>query len=115
VDLNGKALAADLLCDGAMPGAIVLRHVLEHLSEPSQVLSLCCAARVPHVPIIVPNGGATLARWLGEYWSHWDPPRHLLFFTAASLGRLVRRCGDRVVAQRTDGMDEIVTSAVRGR
>ena len=96
-----------------MPDAIVMRHVLEHLHEPSKVLSLFHSAGVPWVLVVVPNVDSPMARWLGEYWWHWDPPRHLLFFNADSLDRLARRCGYRVAKQRTYGIDEIVSSVFR--
>jgi len=113
-NLNGGVLAAeDLLCEGEMPEAIVMRHVLEHLYEPAKVLILFARAGIPYVLVVVPNVDSPLARWFGEYWAYWDPPRHLTFFNAESLARLARRSGYLVAHQRTYGIDEVVTSAFR--
>ncbi len=113
-NLNGGFLEADdLVCGGEMPDAIVMRHVLEHLREPSEILSLFHSAGIPYVLVVVPNVNSPFARWFGEYCWYWDPPRHLLFFNADSLDRLARRCGYRIAKQRTYGIDEIVTSTFR--
>jgi hypothetical protein len=113
-NLNGGFLRADdLVCGEEMPDAIVMRHVLEHLHEPSKVLSLFHSAGILYVLVVVPNVDSPFARWFGGYWTMWDPPRHLLYFNATSLDRLARRCGYRVAKQRTYGIDEIVTSAFR--
>ena len=113
-NLNGGFLEADdLVCGKEMPDAVVMRHVLEHLHEPSKVLSLFHWAAIPYVLVVVPNVDSPFARWFGGYWAWWDPPRHLLFFNAESLDRLAHRCGYRVADQRTYGIDEIVGSAFR--
>lgn len=113
-NLNGGFLKAeDLVCGGEMPDAIIMRHVLEHLHEPSKVLSLFHSAGISYALVVVPNVDSPFARWFGGYWWCWEPPRHLLFFTAESLDHLARRCGYRVAKQRTYGIDEIVSSAFR--
>lgn len=114
VDLNGGRIrAVDLQLDGAPPAGIIIRHVLEHLYEPRQVLSTFAKAGADHVLVVVPNLGSPWRKILGQAWCFWDPPRHLIHFTPASLRRLAQECGYRVASLETYGIDEWVSSAFR--
>ncbi|MDQ2730295.1 MAG: class I SAM-dependent methyltransferase [Armatimonadota bacterium] len=74
---------------------ITLSHVLEHLPHPREALRKVREwLREDGVLFItVPNAGSWERRIFGEYWYHWDIPRHLLHFSPVSLHRLLREEG----------------------
>lgn len=118
-DLNGTAVSPqDLLVpvahgESRPPKAVVMRHVLEHLYEPRRVLSVIRDAGCRYVLVIVPNYRSRLRPLCGEYWYHWDPPRHLFHFSKSSLVRLAESCGYTAVRIDTYGIDEIISSLYR--
>ena len=77
--------------------AIILFHVLEHLSAPCEVLQHCEQALKPGGTLIVavPNARSWQARIFGPTWFHLDVPRHLYHFSPASLSRALERVGLR--------------------
>jgi hypothetical protein len=114
ISFSGPGLSpADLAVDGAPARGVVMRHVLEHVHRPADVLSNLRTAGVTHVLIIVPNVASRLVKPLGDNWYYWDPPRHLTFFTADTLGRCAAHAGYRVDTLSTYGLDELATSAHR--
>jgi hypothetical protein len=114
ISFSGPGLsAADLAVGGRQARGAVMRHVLEHVHRPADVLSSLRTAGVTHVQVIVPNVASRLAGPLGSAWYYWDPPRHLTFFTASTLRRCAGRAGFRVDALGTYGLDELATSAHR--
>lgn len=113
-DLNGGFLRPeDIYCDGEAPQLAIMRHVFEHLYSPRKVLELLRETEVPYVLIIVPNTASPFARLFGGNWYYWDPPRHLSFFTQESLREIADRAGYATIAEKTYGIDEIVTSLYR--
>jgi Methyltransferase domain len=92
--------------------AVILRHVLEHILQPRDLLNQMLD-RIPFIFAIVPNLDTRLAGMLGEYWYYWDPPRHLTFFTPKTLVSLAQGAGYDVVDLQLAGLDELVTSAYR--
>ncbi|HET6509496.1 MAG TPA: class I SAM-dependent methyltransferase [Baekduia sp.] len=114
ISFAGPGLSAeDLAVAGTQARGAVMRHVLEHVHRPADVLASLRAGGVTHVLIIVPNIGSRLVGPLGSSWYYWDPPRHLTFFTADTLRRCAARAGFRVAALDTYGLDELATSAHR--
>jgi hypothetical protein len=111
-DLNALT-PDDLSVDGAPPGGVILRHVLEHLSAPRDVLARLRAAGAGHVLIVVPNLDSPFASLLGEWWPYWDPPRHLSHFTLGSLEALAAGSGWKVLEHTSYGIDEVVSSVHR--
>ena len=99
--------------DGQPAAAVILRHVLEHMIEPRDVLDLATRAGVGFVSAVVPNADSRMARRFGDSWYYWDPPRHLTAFSPRSLRRLGDRAGFDVAELTTSGVDEIVTSGHR--
>lgn len=82
---------------------ITMFHSLEHVYEPpetvARVYELLKRDGVFYVE--VPNVESFGARIDGEYWFHWDMPRHLWGFSKDSLRKLVERAGFRVVEMTT--------------
>lgn len=95
--------------------AVVMRHVLEHVHEPATVLRTYAKAGVKFLFILVPNAETRLARAFGRWWYYMDPPRHLTFFTGATLAKMAKSCGYRQVEAADHGIDELVTSLYRFR
>ena len=102
-----------LMCDGEIADAVILRHVLEHVYGPRELLEFFRASGVRYVFVIVPNAASRFARPLGETWAYWDPPRHLTHFTPDALRKLGKESGYDVALLRTQGLDEFVTAAHR--
>jgi hypothetical protein len=112
VDLN--TLVIDDLGGRQTPAtAVVMRHVLEHLYRPADVLATIHEAGVRYVLLVVPNLESPFRRIFGESWFFWEPPRHLLHFTDNSIKRLSQQSNYRVIALDHYGIDEIVTSTHR--
>lgn len=77
---------------------ITLWHVLEHLDNPVQALQLLRPSLRDDglLMVEVPNRAGWGAALTGEYWYHWDLPRHRLHFTPASLRLVLEKAGFRV-------------------
>lgn len=82
--------------------AIVLLDVLEHLVEPGVALGQLCAHLAPRgvLAIQVPNMASLLVTLEGEDNSNYGYG-HWSYFTPATLGRLLRDAGLRVLALET--------------
>src|SRR4051794_19640942 len=78
-------------------GLVVLSHVLEHVPDPGALLRAIRERLLPQglLLIEVPNED--------DRFKESNEP-HLCFFAAATLARLVERCGFRVVRQNTFGL-----------
>ena len=74
---------------------ITLWHVLEHVSEPTSLLTEIH----PHVApggvlcIAVPNFDSLQARIGGRSWGHLDVPRHRVHYTPQTIRRTLERSG----------------------
>jgi len=103
----------DMLVNGAAPAGMVVRHVLEHVLDPVGVLREAHAAGVKAIMVTVPNVDSRLRKPLGSAWVHWDPPRHLTYFSPETLRAAAEAAGYRVEHFATYGIDELVTSLYR--
>ena len=83
--------------------AVVLRHVIEHISDPTRVLAECLRVlrSSGRIVIITPNLNAGGARLFGAAWRGLEPPRHLRVYTAPALCQLLQTCGFRVLTARS--------------
>ena len=77
---------------------IILFHVLEHLSDPVEVIKRCADLLKPGGTLVVsvPNFDSWQARIAKEKWYHLDVPRHLYHFSPQSLTSLLRGAGFEV-------------------
>lgn len=74
---------------------IMLWHVLEHLHNPGEIISLLQSYLKPGGTLIigVPNFDSYQSSAGKSNWYHLDPPRHLSHFTPASAGFLFKKSG----------------------
>jgi SAM-dependent methyltransferase len=82
--------------------AVLMFHVLEHLSDPRAYLEAAHALLPAGGKLIVqvPNAASLQHRWLGPRWNGLDVPRHLYDFRAQDVVNLVENCGFRVVRRK---------------
>ncbi|MEO0454618.1 MAG: class I SAM-dependent methyltransferase [Verrucomicrobiota bacterium] len=93
--------------------AIVMRHVLEHVHYPLEMIKAFHTANIDYVMVVVPNVESPAVNWFGTDWCSWDPPRHLQFFSEKTLRELFQRAGYREIGKHDHGIDEIVVSFFR--
>ena len=72
---------------------VILWHVLEHLTNPREVLAEIHRILKPggQVIVAVPNFSSLQAEWTGPAWFHLDLPRHLYHFPVEGLRTLLQR------------------------
>lgn len=81
---------------------ITLFHVLEHLPQPKNTISVLFTLLRPGGSLLieVPNIGSWYAKSFGDDWFHYDVPRHLFHFNPQTLHQLISNAG--FVITRTD-------------
>jgi SAM-dependent methyltransferase len=87
--------------------AVALWHVLEHLSNPAEVLERVAEKLEPEgvLAIGIPNPRSLQFRLLGSRWAHLDAPRHLCLIPADALVKRASEIGLRSVAVTTNDPD----------
>ena len=75
--------------------AILLCHVIEHLSKPLEALIECRRLLKPGGILIMltPNTESLGHRYFGRNWLHLDPPRHLYLFNTNNMSALLKQAG----------------------
>jgi SAM-dependent methyltransferase len=100
-DLGLTALLGSLphpeLGDGSFD-VITMRHSLEHVHRPLEVLRAAHRLLAPGGKLIVsaPNIDSLPFKWFGRYWRGLDLPRHLTHFTPDTLQLMLARAGFEV-------------------
>jgi SAM-dependent methyltransferase len=112
-----KGLAEDLSLEAGGVGTAVMRHVIEHLLDPADVLDRLHRAIAPGGTLYLgtPDARALSAKVFGQYWHGYDPPRHVHVFTASSMRTLVRAHGFEPVRERWFWQPEMWTGSLRHR
>ncbi|MBF0505060.1 MAG: class I SAM-dependent methyltransferase [Candidatus Omnitrophica bacterium] len=98
---------------GKMPRIVVLRHVLEHLIDPVDVLKGFVNAGAEYIYIAVPNHDHILDRLFGKNFCGYDVPRHLWFFGKNSLLKVAERAGLTVLSNGVDTVPMVCASFCR--
>lgn len=75
--------------------AIVLNHVIEHVSDPASLLRSCHTLLKPDgmLAMATPNATSFGLATFGAAWMALDVPRHLQVFSMKSIEQLVSRAG----------------------
>jgi 2-polyprenyl-3-methyl-5-hydroxy-6-metoxy-1,4-benzoquinol methylase len=84
--------------------AIVLNHVIEHLSDASSILLECrrLLSSEGRLVIVTPNASSLGHRLFRRSWRGLEPPRHLLIHTPSSLATVCRTAGFSDLSVHTD-------------
>jgi len=79
--------------------AITMNHVFEHVPDPTSLLKECYRLLSPggHLVLAMPNLGSLGHRIFRQHWLALDPPRHLCLWRAATLSKVLRDTGFRVL------------------
>ena len=82
--------------------AVTMFHVLEHLPDPMMALEAIWDLLPPNGRLVlqVPNAACWQVLLLGERWSGFDVPRHLINFREEDLVELLSACGFDVVRRK---------------
>lgn len=74
---------------------VTFNFSFEHLEDPKHLLAAALRGVTPggRVVIAVPNIESREANLFNQWWFHLDPPRHVTFFTKASLAALLSEQG----------------------
>ncbi|HEY4904189.1 MAG TPA: class I SAM-dependent methyltransferase [Candidatus Sulfotelmatobacter sp.] len=84
---------------------ITLSHVIEHVSDPVDLLSDCRKRLRPETGILVittPNIKSLGHRWFKNYWRGLEIPRHLILFSPDALSTCIARSGLYLRSMRTE-------------
>jgi SAM-dependent methyltransferase len=86
---------------------IGLSHVLEHATDPGEMLRACAELLAPggRICVISPNADALGRLLFGRWWFGLEQPRHLAIPTLGSLARLTERLG-----LATEDADSVATN-----
>lgn len=82
---------------------IVLHHVFEHLTQPVETLREIHRLLKPggRVVLVYPNPRSLNTKIYESCWYHWDPPRHLVFPSFASMRGLAGKLGFGLTGRTT--------------
>jgi 2-polyprenyl-3-methyl-5-hydroxy-6-metoxy-1,4-benzoquinol methylase len=85
----------DLGLPEAHYSAIVMRHAIEHVMDPAQVLAQCYSLLRPGGTLVLttPNPASLGHRIFQSSWRGLEPPRHLHLFSQTSIDLYLRRAG----------------------
>jgi SAM-dependent methyltransferase len=81
---------------------VTMTEYLEHEGDPRSVLQECrrITKSGGHLALEIPLISSLPARLFGNHWSQLDLPRHLMFFTPETLGRMLGEVGYEIVGTR---------------
>ncbi len=90
VRVHPSALTPDLWPPGTF-SAITMRHVIEHVLDPVEVLDTCATLLEPGgwLSILCPNTSSRGAQRFGPYWRGLEVPRHVRLYNPANLAQLL--------------------------
>jgi len=94
-------------------GTVILRHVLEHTTDPVKFINSLISYGVRSFYIVVPNHCCLEAKLFGQYYYFLDPPLHLSFFNELTLGNLLKCCRLETVNSGFDTIPNVISSIYR--
>jgi 2-polyprenyl-3-methyl-5-hydroxy-6-metoxy-1,4-benzoquinol methylase len=103
LDVRGGTITE--LPETTLYDVIALTHVIEHVSDPIELLRECGKRLRPgtgRIFITTPNLDSLGHTWFGKYWRGLEIPRHFVVFSVAGLRQCVERAGLSVTAMGTE-------------
>jgi methionine biosynthesis protein MetW len=78
--------------------AVILCHVIEHLSHPLETLKEIYRILKPKGLVLVycPNAASYLTDFFGRYWHGWALPFHFYHYTGKTIKELAARAGFKI-------------------
>ena len=100
--LQGNVMNVHLPSDAF--DAITMNHVIEYVANPIDVLNECKRLLKDDGIILIatPNSKSLGSGIFKSAWVHWDPPRHLLVFSAETLRICAEKSGLKILDVRTN-------------
>jgi SAM-dependent methyltransferase len=94
LEIINKPFGNNLINEESMD-AILLSHVIEHLSDPLATVRECHRILKPGGTLIMltPNTQSLGHQKFGRNWLHLDPPRHLNLFNTNNISRMLENTG----------------------
>ncbi|MFT5783504.1 MAG: SAM-dependent methyltransferase [Candidatus Krumholzibacteriia bacterium] len=101
----------EFVAEGPAYDAVMAVDVLEHVTDPEQMLANCWQMLKPNGLLLIqtPNTKSLRGRLQGSSWEMRDPAQHLNLFSRQGLHSLLHRTSFEVVSSRTvsgSGMEE---------
>lgn len=87
--------------------AVIMTHVIEHVSDPKFVLEACRHVLRPggQLVVVTPNHESWCHRLFGRHWRGLEPPRHLQVLNGSAMRRILLDAGLTSVRVRTSSRD----------
>jgi 2-polyprenyl-3-methyl-5-hydroxy-6-metoxy-1,4-benzoquinol methylase len=82
---------------------IVMKHLIEHVTEPLRLLNECRRILKPGgiLLLLTPNKDSCAHKKFGRYWLGLDVARHLHIFSAPTVTRLIEKAGLELYSLRS--------------
>ncbi|EKQ52025.1 MAG: methylase involved in ubiquinone/menaquinone biosynthesis [Methanobacterium sp. Maddingley MBC34] len=95
--------------------AIILSHVIEHLSDPKTTLTEVnrILKNDGMFTISLPNVASFEAKYFKKYWIGWDIPRHFYYFTPITIKSLLDKTGFDVLTIKYDNNPNNILSSLK--
>lgn len=103
LDVSNGTIAE--LPETAQYDVIALTHVIEHVSDPIELLRECSKRLRPgtgRAVITTPNLKSLGHRWFGKYWRGLEVPRHFVVFSPGGLRQCVEQAGLNVATMSSE-------------
>lgn len=96
---------------------VTLKHVVEHVLDPTALLRRAARFLAPggRIVALTPNVDSLGFRMFGSCWYPLDAPRHLMLFDPRTIRRLAERAGLRVERLVTHGEPRLLSDSHRLR
>jgi 2-polyprenyl-3-methyl-5-hydroxy-6-metoxy-1,4-benzoquinol methylase len=93
--------------NGSVPDLVIMSHVLEHFTNPKEVLTILRTKLDGNglLLIVVPNAGKSPRGWLKKFWGYWQVPVHTVHFELESLTNMLEKSGFEVAFKATRNAD----------
>jgi SAM-dependent methyltransferase len=99
LDVTTGLLTDEVLGRYGPVDVVVMLDVIEHLTDPLEVLQLAQRnlRAGGHILITTGDWGSALSRLMGSSWRLMTPPQHLFFFSRRTMELILARAGFRIV------------------